>query len=60
MIEYYIFGSDRDGKWYPEEHGMTTMCIQLLLVNYKAKYPPVIHVNIDIALDDTHVTTELH
>lgn len=54
MIEYYICGTCRDGKVYPREHGMT-ICIQMEIVAYKKKYPPVIHVNIDCALDDTHV-----
>lgn len=51
MIEYYIMGTCRAGKIYPREHGMT-LCIQREIAAYQKKYPPVIHINVDMALDE--------
>lgn len=55
MIEYYICGTTREGKVLPREHGMTSLCIQHVVDAYVRKHPGCVHVNIDIALDDTHV-----
>lgn len=56
MIEYIISGSTRKGEATPCEHGMTTYCIQQVVDAYKKKHPDCVHVCLDIALDDTHIT----
>lgn len=58
MIEYYIVGTDRNGKVYPREHGMGTQCAQYAINMYRIKYPTVCHVNIDIALQQARVEVE--
>lgn len=49
MIEFIIFGTDCYGKMYPTQRGMA-MCIQLEIVAYKKKYPPVVHIHLELAL----------
>lgn len=53
MIEYIIYGTTRTGVKHPVEHGMTTWCVQHAIDAYKAKYPEVVHICLDVALDDT-------
>lgn len=55
MIEYYVCGTTRKGEVLPRHHGMTTLCIQSVLNHYKVMCPDCVHINIDIALDDTFV-----
>lgn len=56
MNEYYIYGSTSEGELVPLEHGMTTMCIQHVVDEFVKKHPLVVHISIDIALDQTHLT----
>jgi len=51
MFEFIIYGSDEDGKYYPPDRGMSTLCAQEVIEAYRKKYPLVCHVNIDVALD---------
>lgn len=50
MFEAYIKGTGDDGKQYPLEHMASTICIQHMVDEYCAKYPPVVHIHMNIAL----------
>lgn len=49
MIEFYIWGTDRRGKEYPRIRGMG-LCMTAEVLEYRKKYPPVVHVVLDMAL----------
>jgi hypothetical protein len=50
MIEFYIFGTDKTGKRYPTKRGMG-VCMTAEIIAYRKQYPPVVHVNLDMALE---------
>lgn len=56
MIEFLITGTTSHGKITPVEHGMTTECVQMVVNAYVKKYPDVVHIALDIALDVTKRT----
>lgn len=49
MIEFYIWGTDKRGKEYPRIRGMG-LCMTAEVLEYRKKYPPVVHVVLDMAL----------
>lgn len=50
MIEFIIFGTDKTGKRYPTQRGMG-VCMTAEVIAYRKKYPPVVHVHLDMALE---------
>jgi hypothetical protein len=50
MIEFFIYGTDSTGKRYPTKRGMG-VCMTAEVIAYRKEYPPVVHVNLDMALE---------
>lgn len=61
ITEYYIWGSDDKGVLTVKLHGMfdaDKQCLSKIVSDFEKKYPSVVYVGLDIALDQTFLLGE--